>query len=198
MTLSEIDALSQDDFLDNVRPRVTQTEYDMIKDIIDVVNNQSVFVPANSFIARTTNGAPVATTETTTNDIMYKACAFDTTTEEGVGFWHTFPPQWDLGTVTATFFWTAASGSGTVKFDIGGRAYANDDALDQAIGTQGTATDTLITALDMHVSPETAAVTLAGTPAANLPCYFEVTRDIADTLGVDALLIGVLLKYSVV
>jgi len=60
----------------------------------------------------------------------------------------------------------------------------------------GTATDTLITAGDMHLSPAStgAVVTSAGTGGQTV--IFKVTRDSAtDTLGATARLIGVRITY---
>jgi hypothetical protein len=159
---------------------------------------RSIYVNAGAMIARTTNGAATTTVETTTNDIMYDGFGFDSTTEEGVGFWWVPPTAYDGGTITFKPRWTAASGSGTVKWDFAARSYADDDAIDQALGTeQTTGTDTLLTAGDMHVSPTTPALTPAGTPAANRDMYVQIARDVAgDTLSADAVLLGVTIEYT--
>lgn len=157
---------------------------------------RTLYVPASEMVGRTTNGAAATTTETTTNDIMHRSLAFDQTTEEGAGFWVVFP-YWDAGTVTAKFHWTALSSSGTVKWDIAGRCFTDDAALDQALGTEQTAgADTLLATGDMHITATTPAITVAGTATANRPVYFQVTRDVADTLAADALLLGVTLEYT--
>ena len=143
------------------------------------------------------DSAATGTVELATNDIMYDSFDFDTTTEEGVGFWLTFPEGWDAGTVKFKAHWTAASGSGTVKFDFAGRAYADSDAMDQALGTEQGTTDTLLTANDMHISPATSAMTIGGTPTDGEPVYIQVARDVAtDTLGVDAQLLGVVVEFA--
>ena len=156
----------------------------------------NIFVGAAEMIPRTTTGCGVGSYESTTNKVNYDTCEFDAATSEFAQFIRVLPNNWSYGTVTARFYWTAASGSGTVTFQLAGRAFANDDAIDAAMGTAVGATDTLITASDMHVSPATAAITIAGTPAANVPVIFEVSRDIADTLAVDALLIGVEIIFT--
>jgi len=160
------------------------------------VGKQTVWVPAAAMTARTTNGAASGTTESTTNDVMNKTLDFDTTTSEGAQFTVAFPKGWNEGTVTFVPYWTAASGSGTVIFALAGVALSNDDAIDTAFGTAQSSTDTLLTALDIHVGPESSAITIAGTPAADDIVYFQVTRDISDTLGVDAKLIGIKLIYT--
>jgi hypothetical protein len=81
--------------------------------------------------------------------------------------------------------WTAAA-----------RCYADDDALDQALGTAQSVTDTLLAADDAHKSSATSAVTPGGTVASGNLCVVQIGRDIADSLGVDARLIGVHLEFA--
>lgn len=158
---------------------------------------RTIYVGAGAMIPRTTNGAATATVELATNDVMFDSLDFDQTTEEGAGFWLTLPSTWDASTVTAKFHWTASTGSGTVKWDIAARSFADDDAMDQAMGTEQTASaDTLLATGDMHISGTTPALTVGGTPAANRPIYWQVTRDVAgDTLSGDARLLGVTIEY---
>ena len=53
------------------------------------------------------------------------------------------------------------------------------------------------TALQMQSTAATAAITVAGTPAAGEYVAFRVFRDVAnDNLAVDALLIGVMINYT--
>jgi hypothetical protein len=130
---------------------------------------------------------------------MYETLNFDTTTEEGVGFWMTMPATYDGGTVTAKFHWTATGGTvtATVVWNIAARGYADDAALDQALGTEQAASDALLALEDMHVSATTPAITIGGTAAAGTPTYFQITRDTAaDNLAADAKLLGVTLEYT--
>ncbi len=152
---------------------------------------------ASAMVSRTTNGAGVGATELATNDVMLVTKDFDQTTSEGVQFYVPMPKSWNEGTITAQFGWTAASGAGDVIWSISARAFSDDDALDQAFGTAVTATDTLITANDMHISPVTSAMTVAGSPAESDFVLFQITRDITDTLTADAKLIWCKLFYTV-
>lgn len=164
------------------------------------VGKQTVWVPAGAMTSRTTNGAASGTTESTTNKVMNKTLDFDTTTQEFAQFTVAFPKGWNESTVTFIPFWTAASGSGGVVWGLQGVALSNDDAIDTAFGTAQTSTDTLITALDVHVGPESSAITIAGTPAEGDICYFQINRTVSDgsdTLGVDAKLIGIQLLYTI-
>jgi hypothetical protein len=166
---------------------------------LGLTGKHTIFMPAGAMIARTTNGAASGTTELTTNDVMLRTFDFDTTTEEGVGFWIGMPKSWNEGTVTFQAMWTAASGSGGVAWGLAAYSFSDDDAMDTAVSGQQVVTDTLITANDMHITAESSAITIGGTPAEGDAVYFELTREVAngsDTLGVDAKLIGVRLFFT--
>ena len=159
----------------------------------------NLWIPASAFIPKTTAGCGVDSRETTTNDQNFDELLFDTGSDEFADALVVMPSNYNNGTVTARFYWTASSGSGGVAWAIQGRAFANDDALDTAAGTAQLVTDTLIAANDMHITSATSAVTLGGTPAANTPIQFTIYRDVsdaADTLGVDARLLGVEIIYT--
>lgn len=157
---------------------------------------REVYVNAGAMISRSTAGAATATVELATNDIMFDSFDFDSTASEGVGFWWTPPNAYNDGTVTIRFHWTAASGTGTVTWSCSARALPDDAAMDQALGTAVAVTDTLIAVNDMHLTSATGAITIAGTPAGSNPVYFQITRDIADTLAADARLLGCTLEYT--
>lgn len=163
------------------------------------IGKQTVWVPAAAMTSRTTNGAASGTTESTTNKVMNKVLDFDTTTQEFAQFTIAFPKNWNEGTVTFIPYWTAASGSGGVVFGLAGVAVSNDDVIDAAFGTAQTSTDTLIATTDVHVGPESSAITIAGTPAEGDIVYFQINRTVADasdTLAADARLIGIKLIYT--
>ena len=163
---------------------------------LNVIGTQQQWIPAGAWGSVTTNGAAFAELELATNDIMLQTFDFDTTTSEKIQFWWHPPSNWDAGTITFIPYWTAASGSGTVIFSLAGRSFADSDAIDQALGTLQTSTDTLITANDMHIAPESAAITIADATK-NEPVILQLSRDISDTLGVDAKLIGVKIIYTI-
>jgi hypothetical protein len=159
----------------------------------------NIWIPASAFIPRTTTGCGVDSRETSTNRQNFDELLFDAGTDEFAQALTILPNNYNNSTVTARFYWTAASGSGDVVWGVQGRAFANDDALDTAFGTAQTVTDTLIAANDMHITSATSAVTIGGTPAANTPIQFQIYRDAdagGDTLAVDARLLGVEIVFN--
>jgi hypothetical protein len=159
----------------------------------------NLWIPASAWIPKTTAGCGVDSRETATHDQNFDELLFDTGNDEFADALVIMPSNYNNGTITARFYWTAASGSGGVAWGIQGRAFANDDALDTAAGTAQLVTDTLIAANDMHITSATSAVTIGGTPAANTPIQFTIYRDVsdaADDLGVDARLLGVEILFN--
>lgn len=159
-----------------------------------VAGRQELWLPASAWQARTTNGAGSFSTELATNKVLLRGFDFDTTTAEGVQMMLALPKQWARGTVSFLAYWTAASGSGGVAFSMRGRAASDDDAMDGSWGTAVSVVDTFITANDLHVTPESGAITIAGSPAEGDIVWLEVQREVAnasDTLAVDARLLGI-------
>ena len=164
---------------------------------ISPIGTQTIWANSGAWVTRTTNGAEYASLELPTNDIMLVSFNFDQTTSEGVGLWWKPPANYNAGTIRFRPIWTAASGSGTFTCELSGRAYANSDAIDQALGTPQGSTDTLITANDIHIGPYSSQITLNGGPTAGEPVYLQITRQISDTLSADAKLIGIEIEYVI-
>lgn len=155
------------------------------------------WVGAGEWIPRVTNGAGIDGEEFGTNRQNLDYLAFDPGTAEFAQVWLAWPGAFT--TFTATFYWTSASGSGSVVWQALARGYADDDAIDQAFGTAQSVTDTLLAANDVHQSAATAAITPAGSVAAGRLVCFDISRDAtngSDTLAVDARLIGVRLEFA--
>ena len=166
------------------------------------VVSAQVFLAAASGQPKVTAGCSAVTPiEMTTNDQNLRVLDFDKDTEEHADFTFALPSDYDGGTMTAKFFWlhAAAVTNFGVVWGIEGRVFGNDDALDQAVGTAQTVTDTGGTTSDLYISDATAAITWAGTPAGgkliNLTVYRKAA-DGSDNLAVDARLVGVQLTYT--
>lgn len=112
------------------------------------------------------------------------------------------PSDYDGGTITARFAWFTQTDATTnaVVWGLAGRAFGDGDALDQAFGTAQSVTDANGgSALNERISGLTAAITLAGTPAASKYVQLRFFRDGAaggDTLTADARLQGVMVGFT--
>jgi hypothetical protein len=133
---------------------------------------------------------------------MLNSYDFDSSADEFIQFDVRMPKSWDEGTLTAVFTWShpsTATNFGVAWF-IQAVALADNDAGDTAFGTAVSSVDTGGTTDDIYVSPETSAMTVAGTPGAEEWVKFQVYRDVSDggdTLAVDARLHGVTIYYTV-
>jgi hypothetical protein len=136
-----------------------------------------------------------------TNGVNIWSLDFDAAAIEYAEWTVWMPDDWDGGTLTFMVIWTAASGTGDVRWGLQGRSFADNEALDAAWGTGVVVTDTLQNAARAHITALSGAVTLTGTPAGGdlvqIRVYREAT-DVGDTLAVDAQLLGVKLYYEVV
>ena len=163
---------------------------------------QTIWVPATAMLSRTTLGAAAGSSETATNKVMIRTLDFDAAANEFAQFSIRMPKDWDEGTITAEFYWSHAAT--TVNFaaiwGLQGVAVSNDDTMEVAFGTAQTVTDTGGTTNDIYVTAATSAMTIAGTPAVDDLCLFQVYRDAAaggDTLAIDARLHGVAIFFTV-
>lgn len=162
-----------------------------------------IFIPASAMIPTVTAGAEPATGEYATNDVNLDWFAFDGASAENVCFSFVMPPDWDLGTIKAKFYWTGAAGADvgeTVEWALKAVAVTNDGAMDTAYGTVQVISDTLLTAggVNLHISGATPAITVGGTPAVGKMVNFKAYRNVGgtDDMDDDALLFGVLIQYK--
>jgi hypothetical protein len=161
------------------------------------VGKHKLWIPASAMLANPINGP--ASAQTVGSDVVYYTLDFDATTSEIAQFTLSMPSSWDEGTVTFRPVWTAASGSGGVVWKMFGLARGDGDTLSGGVGTGQTSTDTLLTAGQLHRGPESAAITISDSPAANDYVDFLILRtpaDGSDTLAVDARLLGIELYFT--
>lgn len=180
-------------------------DYNDLTNTPTIVGQQTIWVPAVAMTSRTTNGAASGTAETSTHKVMVSTLDFDASTDEFAQFAIQMPKGWNEGTLVCQAVWT--HGSTTTNFDvtwaIQAVALSNDDGLDSAFGTAVTMKDTGGTTDDVYISPESSAMTVAGTPSAEEYVIFQVYRDVDgagtsgdDDLAVDAKLLGVKIHYT--
>jgi hypothetical protein len=110
------------------------------------------------------------------------------------------PSDWDGGTVTATFYWTAnTTSTNPCLLGCSGRSYGNFETIDQAPGTEQTVQDSLNgTANQLAITAATAAITLTGAGASEM-VQFRISRDPtsgSDTLAATVRIIGVMIAYT--
>lgn len=151
---------------------------------------------------RATSGAGEGTYDSGSNDVTVKTLDFDTTTQEYAHFCIGMPKGWNESTVTFQAYWTNTGGASTqtVVFSLAGRAVSDDDAINGAFGTVQTSSDTWLAQNDLHISPESSAITIGNTPAENDMVFFEVSRVVgSDNMAGDAILLGikVFITYNV-
>lgn len=160
---------------------------------------QSIWVPSSSM--RPTIFAPPTgpnITETATNFVDVVGLDFANGGNQWAQFMLTMPKSWDQGTLTALFWWfQTAAGAGNTKWGINGVALSSGASADQAFGTIVRTTSTGGTSGSVYKSPESAAITIAGSLSDDCVVAFQIFREgSSDTLGVTARLLGVRLLYN--
>ena len=156
---------------------------------LGAIGKQAIPIAAGSMEAAATNGAATGSLTLTNQKFMTKD--FDTSTQEAVYFAFRMPQQWDEGTVTFQVTWShpATTTNFGAVFELAGAAVGDNEAGDLAFGTAQTVTDTGGTTNNLYISPESSAITIAGTPAAGDYVWFRLRRvpaNASDTLAVDA------------
>lgn len=163
---------------------------------------QAIPVMAGAMISRTTNGPSASVLESSTNKVMRSTLDFDASTIEYAQFTLPMPKSWNEGTVTFVPIWS--HGSTTTNFGVSwglqAVAISDGDALDAAFGTAQYSNDTGGVTDKVYFGPESAAITIAGTPQAGDLVVFQILRKADDgtndTLAVDAKLIGFVLYIT--
>jgi hypothetical protein len=169
------------------------------------VNNanarRTIILTAGGAIPRSDSpSSPFTVTRLTSNNVMLGTLNFSPGVQQLAQWNLVMPDNWDGGTLNAIFYWTASSGSGNVYWGIHGRAYGDNEALDQGRGTTQFVTDTFLAANRLHVSPPTANITLSGTPSGGSFVLIQVYREGAvanDTFTRTARLLAVKLEYGI-
>jgi hypothetical protein len=129
--------------------------------------------------------------EMTTNKANFNLLAFSSTTPQRVEWDPIAVNNYDGGTVTATYYYTATSTcTGNAVFAIKGVALNSGDTLDTAFGTAVSSTVALDgTANHMATSSASAAITLGGNPRPGSALKFRVLRDPANAADVAGCLV---------
>lgn len=161
---------------------------------------QDLFIPASAMWPTITNGCSALTqSEFAVSFFNIQTLDFDQTTEEHAQLQLVMPRKWNNSTITFIPYWTAAAGTPgqTVRWQMSGAAYANNDSLITAPGTAIAVDDALLTVNCVHIGPESAAMTFSNTPASRDFLMLQIHRKVADDdLAADAKLLGVTLMIT--
>lgn len=167
-----------------------------------IVGKQTVGAAAGSIYPATSNGcSALAQAETSTNKINYKYLAFDPNSVQYAWCWIPTPKSYNASTLTARFNWThpATTTNFGVVWQIEILSIADTDAIDTAVGTAVTVTDTGGTTQSFYQSAVTAAITPSNSASKQDWLAIRISRKAdngSDTLAVNAHLIGVEFYYT--
>ena len=154
-------------------------------------------IPAASFGTYTTNGAESKKVVYSGNEV--DAYAFDPSTEEAIHLQFELPQDYQSNTpIRWGINWDSdTAGSGTAVFGLSGGSFGDSDALNTALGTERTITDTVLTVGDRHRSPnDSTGITLAGSPVAGDWVLLKLVVKTSGTIAVDTLFLGIQLQYQ--
>ena len=154
---------------------------------------------SESWTPTTTGGCGALTKqEEGTNDIDYNYLPFDKDSDEKAFRWVWMPGNWDGGVIQFRVAWAVEGGGSaeTVTWELSGRSYADDEAIDQATGTAVEVADTWTADGDINTTAWSGDVTITGATAGEM-VYLRLMRDVSEhDLSDDARLIAVQIRYK--
>lgn len=162
----------------------------------------AVYIAAGSMSPSASGGCAALTTlATSSNQPDIQTLDFDPTNQEFAQFGIRMPESWNESTISFVPVWTHAATTTNfgVVWSLGAVAMSNDDTIAATFGTVQTSTDTGGTTSDVYIGPESSAITIAGSPQPADMVFFRVARvpgDAADTMAVDAKLIGIIVYIT--
>jgi hypothetical protein len=150
---------------------------------VKVAGKESMWIPALAMKPTVSNGcASHASVETTSGRPDMIVLDFDKDSDEFAQFNVAFPKSWNAGTVTFQFYWSGIAATTGVAMSLQGVAFADNDSIDTAYGTAVVVQDDAQGAVEeMLVSPESGAITIAGSPGGSELTYFRIGRDVSDS-----------------
>jgi hypothetical protein len=168
---------------------------------VKIAGTETIWVPSAAMYGSTTNGADPQQVETTATRPDLKVLDFDAGTAEYAQFAIAMPKSWNLGTVTYQVFWSPSNtNTGNCIFGLQGLACTEGDTADAVFGTAQEVTDAGIgTVEDVQMTAVSSAMTIAGSPADDDQCFFQLYRDAADgsdSFTGDARVLGIKLFYT--
>lgn len=161
---------------------------------------QTIWIPAAAFQPRLSAGAASSTVELSANRLVLRTLDFDPSVSEHAQVLVQMPKGWNRGPLTAVVLWTHGPAAAPFSVVWGLRLLATGDAgsLDAGFGPGVLVADTGGASDTLWRSGETAGLVPVTPASENSLIALELFRaagDPADTLAVDARLIGVALHY---
>jgi hypothetical protein len=191
--------------------------------LLPLGGTKTIWVPANDMTPTESDGCSAITQVEGDTDYpdysspnMY-VLNFDKDDNEHAQFTVAFPKSWNLGTITYQVFWSGDYSNGDgVEWGLQGRAFGDGDGIMASMAYVGFPTATLIQDSTQgyppmsenhlcYVTAESGDVTIAGSPADDDLCYFQVLRNPdgshggtsgADDMSADARLHGIKLFFT--
>jgi len=167
---------------------------------VKVAGKETIWIPAAAMYPETTNGCSDLTQVELSNGPELKCLDFATGSDEHAQFTVAFPKSWNEGVVTfKAYFTVTGTNTGTTAWGLAGGSFSDNGDLNTAFGTTVVATAKAHsgTSNDLDVTAESGDVTIAGSPAAEDLCFFQVMRDVsADDQSGDSRLLGIKLFFT--
>lgn len=163
---------------------------------------QTIWVPAAA-MWKSTGAAGPSSAQFAITSFNGIYLAYDAATQEDAFCLVAMPKSWDLGQISAQFYWFhgAAVTNFTVAWELFANSYKDHTAI-VGVGYNGAGAslfDTGGTANTLYISPESDPFTVGSSPTSGDLVHFVVRREgnnAADTLAVDALLFGIKIFYN--
>jgi len=165
---------------------------------ISPIGKHTAWFPASAITPTVTAGAEVLVGEYPSNDVPYSVLAFDASVVEYAGFNVYMPKSWGGGTIDFVLLWEhPAAATFVVRWGVQAVCVGDSDPLDVAYGTAVEGNDTGGTTTDLFIAT-VITVTVASAAAEELLAVkiYRDAADAADTLEVDAKLVGVAMIYN--
>jgi hypothetical protein len=161
----------------------------------------TIWVPATAMTPTASNGcAAITTVETTAGRPDMNVLDFDSSSDEHAQFTVAFPKSWNEGTVTFQAFWSSNASTNGCSWGLQAVAVGDNNTIDVSYGSAVVVDDSAQGAVEeICVTPESGAVTIAGSPAVDELCFFQIFRDVSDTnddMSADARLHGIKVFYT--
>lgn len=163
-------------------------------------SGQIILTAAGSWPSITSPASSPIQVQSTTNAVNYYYVDFLDGNASYCNWAIAMPSDYNGGTVTAVFYWvTTSATTNPVVWELAGRSFGDNEAIDQAFGTAQNVADTNNAANTLNISAATPAITLGGTPAAGEYVQFRAARlpaNAGDTLTASARLLQVRISYT--